>query len=57
MEQFREVHFLGYKTKTELREIYRSSDVFVFPSLTDTLGLVNIEALSCGLPVLGYDIG
>ncbi|MBP9779407.1 glycosyltransferase family 1 protein [Candidatus Gracilibacteria bacterium] len=56
-EQFSEVQFLGYKSKTELRDIYCSSDVFVFPSLTDTLGLVNIEALSCGLPVLGYDIG
>lgn len=55
-KNFEDVHFLGYKTKEELREIYRSSDVFVFPSLTDTLGLVNIEALSCGLPVLAYDV-
>lgn len=55
-KNFEDVHFLGYKTKKELREIYRSVDVFIFPSVTDTLGLVNIEALSCGLPVLAYDV-
>jgi len=53
---FPDIHFLGYKEKSELLEIYRSCDVFVFPSITDTLGLVNIEALACGLPVIAYDI-
>ncbi len=55
-KEFSDVRFLGYKTKNELWEIYRSSDVFVFPSLTDTLWLVNIEALACGIPVLAYDV-
>lgn len=55
-QAYPEVHFLGFKRKEELGEIYRSADVFVFPSLTDTLGLVNIEALACGLPVLAYDV-
>lgn len=53
---FPEVYFLGFKDKKELWEIYRSADIFVFPSLTDTLGLVNIEALACGIPVLAYDV-
>ncbi len=55
-KQFPQVHFLWKKTKRELAEIYRSADIFVFPSLTDTLGLVNIEALACGTPVVAYDV-
>ncbi len=48
--------FTGKKTKDELADYYRSSDVFVFPSKTDTFGIVLIEALACGLPVAGYDV-
>ncbi|PID84212.1 alpha-mannosyltransferase [Candidatus Gracilibacteria bacterium] len=48
--------FLGVKKGEELARIYQESDVFVFPSKTDTLGLVNLEALACGTPVVAYDL-
>jgi glycosyltransferase involved in cell wall biosynthesis len=37
-----------------LAKVYASADVFVFPSRTDTFGIVLIEALACGLPVAAY---
>ncbi|MGL4239843.1 MAG: glycosyltransferase family 4 protein, partial [Beijerinckiaceae bacterium] len=46
--------FLGAKTHAELPAIYASADVFVFPSLTDTFGLVLVEAMACGLPVAAF---
>jgi len=49
-------HFLGKKTGNELAEYYRSADVFVFPSRTDTFGMVLIEALACGTPVAAYNV-
>jgi 1,2-diacylglycerol 3-alpha-glucosyltransferase/glucuronosyltransferase len=48
--------FLGFKFGEELTRIYAASDVFVFPSKTDTFGLGNIEALACGIPVAAYDV-
>lgn len=51
------VSFLGEKQGAELASTYRAADVFVFPSRTDTFGLVNIEALACGLPVAAYPVG
>lgn len=48
--------FLWYKKWIELADIYRSVDVFVFPSLTDTLWLVNLEAFACWKPILAYNI-
>ena len=39
-----------------LAEAYASADVFVFPSLTDTFGLVLLEALACGVPVAAYPV-
>jgi len=50
------VLFLGPKGGTELASTYAAADVFVFPSRTDTFGLVNIEALACGLPVAAYPV-
>lgn len=50
------VLFLGAKHGAELASAYRAADVFVFPSRTDTFGLVNIEALACGLPVAAYPV-
>lgn len=49
--------FLGVKTGDELAEIYASGDVFVFPSLTDTFGLVLLEALASGLPIAALPAG
>lgn len=48
--------FVGAKFGEELTGIYAASDVFVFPSKTDTFGLVNVEALACGIPVASYDV-
>ena len=48
--------FLGPKTGQPLVEGYAGSDVFVFPSKTDTFGLVILEALSCGVPVAAYPV-
>lgn len=48
--------FTGPKFGEELARHYQSADVFVFPSKTDTFGIVIIEALACGLPVAGYPV-
>ena len=48
--------FLGPKTGEELVRYYSASDVFVFPSRTDTFGLVMLEALACGVPVAAYPV-
>lgn len=49
--RFPDAVFLGPKLGNELASIYAGADVFVFPSLTDTFGLVTLEALACGTPV------
>jgi len=48
--------FLGPLHGKALASAYTGADVFVFPSLTDTFGLVNVEALACGLPVAAYPV-
>lgn len=55
-ERYPGVHFLGAMLGEELASAYRSADLFVFPSLTDTFGLVNIEALASGLPVAALPV-
>lgn len=54
--QFPDARFLGFKTPTQLAAIYAGADVFVFPSRTDTFGVVLLEALACGLPVAAYPV-
>lgn len=54
--QYPDTHFLGVKTGEELADHYRSADVFVFPSRTDTFGMVLVEALACGVPVAAYNV-
>jgi len=54
--QYPNVLFLGAKHGAELAAAYTAADVFVFPSRTDTFGLVNIEALACGVPVAAYPV-
>lgn len=51
-----DVLFLGYRFGVELAQIYASSDVFVFPSKTDTFGVVQLEALASGLPVAAFPV-
>lgn len=48
--------FVGAMAGEELASVYRTADCFVFPSRTDTFGLVIIEALACGLPVAAYPV-
>ncbi|HEY9757298.1 MAG TPA: glycosyltransferase family 1 protein [Oculatellaceae cyanobacterium] len=55
-KQYPSVHFAGMKSGNELARYYAASDVFVFPSKTDTFGLVLLEALASGLPVAAYPV-
>jgi glycosyltransferase involved in cell wall biosynthesis len=51
-------YFLGYRNDAQLAPLYAGSDLFVFPSRTDTLGQVVMEAQACGLPaVVGNEGG
>ncbi|CAN5527827.1 glycosyltransferase [soil metagenome] len=52
-----EACYTGYLNGTELARAYASSDIFVFPSTTDTFGNVIIEAQAAGLPVIVSDVG
>jgi glycosyltransferase involved in cell wall biosynthesis len=51
---FPDAVFLGARHGEALAEIYRAADVFVFPSRTDTFGLVLLEALASGVPVAAF---
>lgn len=48
--------FVGTKNGTDLASYYQRSDVFVFPSRTDTFGLVLLEAMACGTPVAAFPV-
>ena len=54
--KYPEARFLGPLGGAELAAVYRSADVFVFPSKTDTFGLVMIEALASGIPVAAHPV-
>lgn len=54
--KYPDVHFLGAYPQKELPPFYRAADVFVFPSKTDTFGLVLLEAMACGTPVAAYPV-
>ncbi|MFW7269046.1 glycosyltransferase family 4 protein [Gluconacetobacter sp. Hr-1-5] len=54
--RYPDVLFTGYLTGADLAAAYAASDVFVFPSVTDTFGLVILEALACGVPVAAFDV-
>lgn len=49
------VHFVGFKTKTELAEYYAAADVYVMPTREDIWGLVINEAMAYGLPIVSSD--
>lgn len=54
--RFPEVQFMGVLPPAQLAQLYAHADVFVFPSRTDTFGLVMLEALACGTPVAAYPV-
>lgn len=54
--RFPAAHFIGALSGTALAGAYAGADAFVFPSRTDTFGLVMIEALACGTPVAAYPV-
>ena len=55
-QRYPDVTFLGTQVGEDLARIYASADVFVFPSRTDTFGIVLLEALASGLPVAAYPV-
>jgi glycosyltransferase involved in cell wall biosynthesis len=55
-KRYPSVRFLGKKVGEDLAEHYAAADVFVFPSRTDTFGLVLLEALASGVPVAAYPV-
>jgi glycosyltransferase involved in cell wall biosynthesis len=54
--KYPDVVFVGTKEGEDLARHFAAADVFVFPSLTDTFGLVLLEALACGVPVAAYPV-
>ncbi|MDR5793437.1 MULTISPECIES: glycosyltransferase family 1 protein [unclassified Caballeronia] len=54
--RYTNVNYLGVLSQPELAKVYAAADVFVFPSKTDTFGLVLLEAMACGTPVAAYPV-
>jgi glycosyltransferase involved in cell wall biosynthesis len=54
--KYPKARFLGEKTGADLTSHLAAADVFVFPSLTDTFGVVQLEALACGTPVAAFPV-
>jgi glycosyltransferase involved in cell wall biosynthesis len=55
-QRYPQVKFLGEKKGADLSSHLAAADVFVFPSLTDTFGVVQLEALACGTPVAAFPV-
>ena len=55
-EKYPNTKYFGVINHPTLADMYRKADVFVFPSKTDTFGLVLLEAMACGLPVAAYPV-
>ena len=55
-QRYPKARFLGEKTGKDLTTHLAAADVFVFPSLTDTFGVVQLEALACGTPVAAFPV-
>lgn len=55
-EKYPGVVFAGYRFGDDLARHLAAADVMVFPSLTDTFGLVNLESMACGVPVAAFPV-
>ena len=55
-KRYSDVTFAGYKHGEELASYYANADVFVFPSKSDTFGVVILEAMACGTPTAAYPV-
>ena len=53
-KKYPDVEYVGYKKGIELAQYYADADVFVFPSVNDTFGVVMLEAIACGTPIAAY---
>lgn len=51
------IRFLGFRPPHELRELYNRADIFILPSLAESFGMVLLEAMSCGLPIIASNVG
>lgn len=56
MKHYPDAYFHMAHGDTELARLYNAADAFVFPSRTDTFGLVMLEALACGVPVAAFPV-
>lgn len=54
--KYSDCHFVGYKFGRDLAAHLAGADVFVFPSKTDTFGIVLLEAMACGVPVAAFPV-
>jgi len=54
--RYPKARFLGWKSPRDLARHMAAADVFVFPSLTDTFGVVMLEAMACGVPVAAFPV-
>jgi glycosyltransferase involved in cell wall biosynthesis len=55
-QHYTQTTFVGYRFGEDLARHLAGADVMVFPSRTDTFGLVNLEAMACGVPVAAYPV-
>ncbi len=55
-QRYPQAHFAGYQHGEALACHMAAADVMVFPSLTDTFGLVNLESMACGVPVAAFPV-